>query len=232
MRPTKMSSGLTASKSPPPPPPLPPSPAKSMHPRPRRVACVTAASSAVRRARSQSARGVTNSDSTSATGSAGPAAPSASPCISASSAALASPAWYMDSGVPDPVVSDPDVVLFRISSCAASCSMSGSARMLLSRPPPWHSALKLAPVANRPRSMTTSPSANRRRDDVGSVRPWSTAAKHSHHPSAACAQPSSLTRAPSTGSKLLVSVSLLRRAAPSHSRFGGRSATSARRAAA
>jgi len=44
--------------------------------------------------------------------------------------------------------------------------------------------------------------------------------------------PASVTRAPRIGNRLLQSVSLLRSAAPSHSRLGVRSAMSARRAAA
>ena len=105
--------------------------------------------------------------------------------------------------------------------------------MLLSRPPPWQSALKLpfAPVANRPNSIATSARARRSRADAGSVFPTA-AATFSHHAPAALAKLGSPTRPANTGSKLLHNVSLLRKDAPSHSRLGVRSAMSALRAAA
>ena len=119
------------------------------------------------------------------------------------------------------------------SSCAANCRTKGTTRMLLSRPPPWQSALKLpfAPVANRPNSIDTSARARRSRADAGSVFPTA-AATFSHHAPAALAKLASPTRPANTGSKLLHNVSLLRSDAPSHSRLGVRSAMSALRAAA
>ena len=119
------------------------------------------------------------------------------------------------------------------SSCAANCRTKGTTRMLLSRPPPWQSALKLpfAPVANRPNSIATSARARRSRADAGSVFPTA-AATFSHHAPAALAKLGSPTRPANTGSKLLHNVSLLRKDAPSHSRLGVRSAMSALRAAA
>ena len=119
------------------------------------------------------------------------------------------------------------------SSCAANCRTKGTTRMLLSRRPPWQSALKLpfAPVANRPNSIATSARARRSRADAGSVFPTA-AATFSHHAPAALAKLGSPTRPANTGSKLLHNVSLLRSDAPSHSRLGVRSAMSALRAAA
>ena len=116
------------------------------------------------------------------------------------------------------------------NSCAASRRSAGIAEAFDSRPPPWQSALKLAPTANLPRSIATSPSARRRRAEGGSGRP--AAARFSHQLSTARAYASAPDSKPATGRRLLVRVSLFRSAAPSHSRFGGRSATSARRAAA
>ena len=46
------------------------------------------------------------------------------------------------------------------NSCAASRRSAGIAEAFDSRPPPWQSALKLAPPANLPRSIATSPSAD------------------------------------------------------------------------
>ena len=112
------------------------------------------------------------------------------------------------------------------NSCAASRRSAGIAEAFDSRPPPWQSALKLAPTSGICRG------ASRRRpardEDARRGVPDVPRRRGSPTSSRRRARASAPDSKPATGRRLLVRVSLFRSAAPSHSRFGGRSATSAR----